>query len=103
MSGKMPGSIAPSISECAQVHESGLGRTFLRPVTPTLQALGLFRAVSSKGLENANRFPHLFAELVRRGFYDHDIAKIISGNMLCVLRRAEAVGGQLRKARGVIV
>jgi len=47
-------------------------------VTPTLQALGLFRAVSSKGLENANRFPHLFAELVRRGFYDHDIAKIIS-------------------------
>jgi len=40
---------------------------------------------------------------VRRGFYDHDIAKIISGNMLCVLRRAEAVGGQLRKARGVIV
>ena len=26
MSGKMPGSIAPSISERAQVHESGLGR-----------------------------------------------------------------------------
>jgi hypothetical protein len=37
------------------------------------------------------------------GFYDHDIAKITSGNMLPVLRRAEAVGGQLRKARGVIV
>jgi putative transcriptional regulator len=45
MSGKMPGSIAPSISERAQVHESGVGRTFLRPrVTPTHHALGLFRA-----------------------------------------------------------
>jgi membrane dipeptidase len=62
-----------------------------------------FGRVSSEGLENANRFPHLFAELVRRGFYDQNIAKITSGNMLCVLRRAEAVGGQLRKARGVIV
>ena len=62
-----------------------------------------FGRVSSKGLENVSRFLHLFAELVRPGFYEHDIAKITSGNMRCVLRRVEAIGGQLRKARGVIV
>jgi len=27
-----------------------------------------FGRVSSKGLENVSRFPHLFAELVRLGF-----------------------------------
>jgi membrane dipeptidase len=58
-----------------------------------------FGRVSSKGLENVSRFPHLFAELVRLGFYERDIAKITSGNMRCVLRRVEAIGGQLRKAR----
>ena len=49
MSGTTPGSIAPSISECAQARESGLGRTFLRPVTPTQHALGLFRARLFRG------------------------------------------------------
>jgi membrane dipeptidase len=57
-----------------------------------------FGRVSSKGLENVSRFPHLFAELVRPGFYERDIAKITSGNLRCVLRRVEAIGGQLRKA-----
>jgi len=52
----------------------------------------------AKGLENVSRFPHLSAELVRPGFYERDIAKTTSGNMLCVLRRLEAIGGQLRKA-----
>jgi membrane dipeptidase len=62
-----------------------------------------FGRVSSKGLENVSRFPHLFAELVRLGFYERDIAKITAGNLQCVLRRVEAISGQLRKARGVIV
>jgi hypothetical protein len=35
-----------------------------------------FGRVSSKGLENVSRFPSLFAELVRPGFYERDIAKI---------------------------
>jgi microsomal dipeptidase-like Zn-dependent dipeptidase len=38
-----------------------------------------FGRVSSKGLENVSRFTHLFAELVRLGFYERDIAKITSG------------------------
>ena len=62
-----------------------------------------FGRVSSKGLENVSRFPHLVAELVRPGFYERDIAKITSGNLRCVLRRVEAISGQLRKVRSVIV
>jgi membrane dipeptidase len=62
-----------------------------------------FGRVSSKGLENVSRFPHLVAELVRPGFYERYIAKMTAGNMRCVLRWVEAIGGQLRKARGVIV
>ena len=65
-----------------------------------LHRLGLIIAarVSSKELENVSRFPHLFAELVRPGSYERDIAKVTSGNMLCALRQVEAIGGQLRKA-----
>jgi hypothetical protein len=56
----------------------------------------------NKGLENVSRFPHLVAELVRPGFYERDIAKITAGNRRCVLRRVEAIGGQLRlSARSV--
>jgi len=72
-------------------------------VTPTIMRSDYFGRVSSKGLENVSQFPHLFAELVRPGFYERDIATITSGNMRCVLRRVEAIGGQLRNARGVIV
>jgi membrane dipeptidase len=61
-----------------------------------------FGRVSSKGLENVSRFTHMFAELVRLGFYERDIAKITSGNLLCVLRRVEAISGQLRKPRSAI-
>jgi membrane dipeptidase len=50
-----------------------------------------FGRVSSKGLENVSRFPHLFAELVRPGFDERDIAKITAGNLRCVLRRVERV------------
>jgi len=58
-----------------------------------------FGRLSSKRLENVSRSPPLFAELVRRRFYERDIAEITSGIMLCVLRRAEAIGGQIRRAR----
>jgi membrane dipeptidase len=62
-----------------------------------------FGAHLFQGLENVSRFPHLFAELVQPGHYERDIAKMTSGKMLGVLRRVKAIGGQFRKARGVIV
>lgn len=51
------------------------------------------------GLEDVSRFPHLFAELVRRGWSDEDLAKLAQGNLLRALRRAEEVAARLQKER----
>jgi membrane dipeptidase len=58
-----------------------------------------FGGASPIGLEDVSRFPHLFAELVRRGFSERDLEKMSSKNMLRVLRRVEAIGAALKKAR----
>jgi membrane dipeptidase len=58
-----------------------------------------FGGASPIGLEDVSRFPHLFAELVRRGFSERDLEKMSSKNMLRVLRRVETVGASLRKTR----
>ena len=49
------------------------------------------------GLENVSRFPHLLAELIRRGWSDDAIAGIASENFLRVFRAVEKVGRDLRK------
>lgn len=41
------------------------------------------------GLENVSRYPALFAELVRRGYSEADLAKISQGNVLRVMRAVE--------------
>jgi membrane dipeptidase len=43
-----------------------------------------------QGLEDVSRFPNLFAELLRRGYSEADLKLIASGNLLRVLRAAEA-------------
>ena len=43
------------------------------------------------GLDSADDYPNLFAELIRRGWSDRDLAKLAGGNFLRVLRQAEAV------------
>jgi len=58
-----------------------------------------FGGASPVGLENVSRFPHLFAELVRRGFSERDLEKMSSANALRVLRRVEEIGKTLRKTR----
>ena len=58
-----------------------------------------FGGASPVGLENVSRFPHLFAELVRRGFSERDLEKMSSANVLRVLRRVEAVSRRLRSTR----
>jgi membrane dipeptidase len=52
-----------------------------------------------KGLEDVSGYPRLFAELVRRGWSDEDLGKLANGNLLRVLREAEAVARRLRAAR----
>jgi membrane dipeptidase len=58
-----------------------------------------FGGASPVGLESVGRFPHLFAELVRRGFSERDLEKLSSLNMLRVLRRVEKIGNALRRTR----
>lgn len=58
-----------------------------------------FGGASPVGLEDVSRFPHLFAELVRRGFSERDLEKMASLNALRVLRRVEQIGKTLRKTR----
>ena len=43
------------------------------------------------GLDGVEDYPLLFAELIRRGWSDADLAKLAGGNVLRVLRKAEAV------------
>lgn len=52
-----------------------------------------------EGLEDVSGYPRLFAELIRRGWSDADLAKLANGNLRRVLRRAEQVSARLRKAR----
>jgi membrane dipeptidase len=51
------------------------------------------------GLEDVSKYPDLFAELVRRGWSDEDLKKLASGNILRVMREAEAAAKRLAAAR----
>jgi len=51
------------------------------------------------GLESVAQYPALFAELLRRGWSDVDLAKVAGGNLLRALREAEAVAARLQKER----
>jgi len=45
------------------------------------------------GLEDVSGYPNLFAELLRRGWTEENLAKLANGNILRVLRDAESVAG----------
>jgi len=49
-----------------------------------------------QGLEGVDRYPALLAELARRGWSDEDLGKLAGGNLLRVLREAEAVAKRLQ-------
>jgi membrane dipeptidase len=51
-----------------------------------------------KGLEGVSRFPELFAELIRRGWSDADLEKLAGGNMLRVLRAADATAARVERS-----
>lgn len=51
------------------------------------------------GLEDVSTYPMLTAELVRRGYSDEDIMKILGRNVLRAMRDAEAVAGRLQQER----
>jgi len=48
------------------------------------------------GLESVAGYPLVFAELIRRGWSDDNLAKLAGGNVLRVMRRAEAVAASMK-------
>jgi membrane dipeptidase len=63
---------------------------------------GDFDGITSvvQGLEDVSTYPALTAELLKRGYKDDEIKKILGLNILRVLRDAETVAAQLQKERG---
>ncbi len=51
------------------------------------------------GLEDVSRFPYLTAELLRRGYSDADVRKVLGENILRVMRQAETVAARLQRER----
>ncbi len=51
---------------------------------------------AAQGLGGVDRYPLLFAELIRRGWSDADLAKLAGGNLLRALRGAEATAAAMR-------
>jgi membrane dipeptidase len=52
-----------------------------------------------EGLNDVSTFPRLTAELLRRGWSDVDVRKVIGGNMLRAMRGAEAAARRLQRER----
>ena len=72
------------IAKIAGYDHVGLGGDYDGiPYTPT-------------GLEGVETYPVLFAELIRRGWSDANLAKLAGGNVLRALRRAEAVSASMK-------
>ncbi len=55
---------------------------------------GIDRTIS--GLGGVETYPNLFAELIRRGWNDQNLAKLAGGNILRALRRAEQVAASMK-------
>jgi membrane dipeptidase len=55
---------------------------------------GIDRTVA--GLDGVEDYPNLFAELIRRGWSDENLAKLAGGNVLRALRQAEAVAASMK-------
>jgi membrane dipeptidase len=62
---------------------------------------GDFDGITSvpEGLEDVSKYPTLTAELLRRGYKDDEIKKILGLNILRVMRDVEKVSARLQKAR----
>ena len=53
-----------------------------------------------KGLDDVADFPALTAELLRRGYSDEDVKKVLGLNLLRVMRDVEAVAERLQREQG---
>jgi membrane dipeptidase len=52
-----------------------------------------------KGMEDVSKLPDLVRELVRRGYSEQDLKRILGGNLLRVMRQVERVSREMQSAR----
>ena len=78
------------IRNVAGIDHVGLGSDF--DGTPSIEAV-------PEGLEDVSKYPILIGELVRRGYSDEDVLKVMGENVLRVMRGAEAAASGLRQER----
>ena len=63
-----------------------------RPMTTrNHRSLSFFPSSVPEGLEDVSKYPNLFAELIKGGWKDEDLAKVAGGNILRALEDAEKV------------
>lgn len=77
------------IRDVAGLAHIGIGSDYYDPGGPSMV----------EGLEHVDRFPVLFAELLRRGWSEDDLRQIAAGNVLRALREVEQVAAELRETR----
>lgn len=58
---------------------------------------------TTEGLQDVSTYPALFAELIKRGWKDADLAKLAGGNLIRSLARAEQVAARLQKERPALL
>jgi membrane dipeptidase len=75
------------IRKVAGIDHIGIGADF-DGITQTVE-----------GLEDVSKYPDLTAELLKRGYKDDDVKKILGLNVMRVLRQAEKVAAGLQKTR----
>lgn len=59
-----------------------------------LDGIGIEEA--PRGMNSVNGYPFLFAELIRRGWSDSELAKLAGGNLLRVMRQVEDVSRSMK-------
>ena len=79
------------IATVAGIDHVGIGSDF--DGLPTLDAVPV-------GLDDVAGLPALTEELVRHGYSDADVKKILGGNLLRVMHECEAVAARLRSGGG---
>jgi membrane dipeptidase len=52
------------------------------------------------GLDNVSRYPYLTAELIRRGYTDLEVKKVLGLNILRVMREVEQAAVRIQRTRG---
>ena len=75
------------IRKVAGIDHIGIGGDF-DGITQTIE-----------GLEDVSKYPDLTAELLKRGYSEADVKKILGQNVLRVFRQAEKVAADLQKTR----